>query len=85
MRPTMPVTVAFSEEAQVIRNELATKHLEMQSVESINNKLASHIGKYDGVYARLCLLFHCIEHAGRLIPTTISGDNGRTRAKQLPP
>jgi hypothetical protein len=33
------------------------------ALEEINRKLASHIGKYDGLFARLCLLFHCIEYA----------------------
>jgi hypothetical protein len=27
----------------------------------VNRKLAAHIGKYNGLFARLCLLWHCIE------------------------
>jgi hypothetical protein len=34
--------------------------------EIINRKLAAHIGKYDGLFARLCLLWHCIEEAAGL-------------------
>src|SRR5262249_3622800 len=30
-------------------------------VEAVTKKLAAHIGKYDGIFARLCLLWHCIE------------------------
>lgn len=51
----------FDEEAQVIRRDLEAKHLELQSVETINRKLSSHIGKFDGIFARLCVLWHCIE------------------------
>jgi len=38
-------------------------HLELMQLETINKKLALHIGKYDGYFGRLCLLWHCIEHA----------------------
>src|SRR5262249_35411811 len=48
-----------------IREEMARKHHEEASaVEIINRKLAAHIRKYDGMSARFCLLFHCIEHPG---------------------
>jgi hypothetical protein len=51
----------FDDEAQVIRRDLEAKHLDLQSVETINRKLSSHIGKFDGIFARLCVLWHCIE------------------------
>lgn len=56
--------LSFSDEAQAIRSEHEARHLELQSLESINRKLAAHIGKYDGLFARLCIVWHCIEHAG---------------------
>jgi hypothetical protein len=31
------------------------------SCESISKKLASHIGKYDGLFVRLCVIWYCIE------------------------
>ena len=52
----------FTTEAQVIRRNLEEKHLSLQSLESINRKLASHIGKYDGLFARLCIIWHFVEH-----------------------
>ena len=52
----------FDDGAQQIRRDLEAKHLELQSLETINRKLASHIGKYDGLFARLCVVWHCIEH-----------------------
>ena len=51
----------FDDGAQAIRRELEAKHLELQSLEAINRKLASHIGKFDGLFARLCVVWHCVE------------------------
>lgn len=56
----------FDDGAQVIRRDLEARHLDLQSLESINRKLASHIGKYDGLFARLCVVWHCIEHIERV-------------------
>lgn len=53
----------FSDDAQMIRRTLEAKHLELQGLESINRKLSAHIGKYDGLFARLCVIWHCVEHA----------------------
>lgn len=54
----------FSDEAQAIRNQLEDTHHHMAtSMERVNKKLASHIGKLDGLFGRLCVLFHCIEAA----------------------
>ena len=53
----------FDDDAQKIRNELEEKHVQLAACESINRKLAAHIGKYDGVFVRLCVVWHCIEHS----------------------
>jgi hypothetical protein len=53
--------VQFDEAAQQIRQKLEQKHLDLMAYESVNRKLAAHIGKYNGLFARLCLLWHCIE------------------------
>jgi hypothetical protein len=59
------VPIRFDEGAQAIRNELAEKHREMlRGWEPISKKLASHIGKYDGIFARLCIIWHCVESTG---------------------
>ncbi|MBB6304031.1 DUF3987 domain-containing protein [Rhizobium leucaenae] len=56
------VPLKFDGAGQALRQELSEKHHEMQtSWEIINKKLAAHIGKYDGLFARLCVVFHCIE------------------------
>lgn len=53
----------FDDDAQRIPVEVEQKNIDLLALEEINRKLASHIGKYDGLFARLCLLFHCIEYA----------------------
>ena len=53
----------FSDEALAIRVELEQKHVDLIRCEAINKKLGSHIGKYDGLFARPCLLWHAIEGA----------------------
>ena len=62
----------FDDGALVIRKELEKKHLDLQQCETINRKLASHIGKYNGIFARLCVVWHCVEHAKGALPATIS-------------
>jgi hypothetical protein len=48
------------------------------SIECVNRKLAAHIGKYDGLFARLCVAFHAIENASRpVLPTVIEEDTAR--------
>jgi hypothetical protein len=64
--------LVFDDGAQVIRRDLEARHLDLQSLETINRKLASHIGKYDGLFARLCVIWHCIEHAGQNMPATVT-------------
>ena len=55
--------VKFDDGAQTYREELEDRHLELQALEAIDKKLATHIAKYDGIFARLALTFHCIETA----------------------
>jgi hypothetical protein len=57
----MEVPLRFSTPAQALRRELERKHQDLMRLESLNPRLASHLGKYDGLYAKLCVLFHCIE------------------------
>jgi hypothetical protein len=60
-RSPPPAPYMFADNALAIRAELEQKHLNLMSCEATNKKLAAHIGKYDGLFARLCLLWHCIE------------------------
>jgi hypothetical protein len=60
-RAPPPAPFIFTDEALAIRAKLEQKHLDLTACEATNKKLAAHIGKYDGLFARLCLLWHCIE------------------------
>jgi hypothetical protein len=67
-RPVPMAPLTFDDGALAIREALERKHLDLMGCEAINKKLAAHIGKYDGLFARLCLLWHCIEGTGDVIP-----------------
>ena len=82
--PFHPETLTFDDGAQGVRRRLELRHHELSCIETISRKLASHIGKYDGMFARLCVLFHCIENAnaGRL-PAVITTDTAERVAAYL--
>jgi hypothetical protein len=68
----------FSDDAQEVRRRLEERHLEMVGAEVISPKMGAHFGKYDGIFARMCVLWHCIEHIdARPMPATVSGDTAR--------
>lgn len=58
----------FDEDAQILREYCEQKYHRLQSVELINRQLASHIGKFDGLFARLCVIWHVLEHGFNLPP-----------------
>ncbi len=69
----------FDNEARLLREELERRHHAMvSSIEHVNRKLASHLGKYDGLFPRLCVIWHCIENAcAKELPPVISGATAR--------
>jgi hypothetical protein len=72
LRDQAAVTLKFDEGAQRVRDELGKKHHAMMTgVEIMSPKLASHFGKYDGFFARLCVVFHCVDHSGNTPPQII--------------
>jgi hypothetical protein len=73
----------FDDDAQVVRSKLEQKHLDLQNFEAVSKKLSAHIGKYNGIFARLCVIFHCIEYVGRELPITITADTAERVAKFL--
>jgi hypothetical protein len=59
----MEGSLQFTEGARRIREQLEVKHHgQVQHMEGVNKKLASHIGKFDGLFPRLCVIWHCVEH-----------------------
>lgn len=72
--------LTFSDGAQVIRNELEARHHRYtQAIEKVNKKLAAHIGKMDGLFPRLCIIWHCVEAVSEDVPLpdTITEDTAR--------
>lgn len=69
------LTLYFSDEALAIREKLEARHLALMDIEGINRKLASHIGKYDGIFARLCVVWHSILNSNRgVIPPEVPAE-----------
>jgi hypothetical protein len=63
-----PEPLQFDDAARVIREGLERKHIRLvRYYAGFNKRLAAHIGKYDGLFARLCLLWHYIEGAETLV------------------
>lgn len=59
------VPLKFDAAGQDLRFELEEKHHDLAAGwEIINKKLAAHIGKFDGLFGRLCVVFHCIDSTG---------------------
>jgi hypothetical protein len=78
------ITLRFDHGAQAIRTQLAAKHIELMGSEFVNKKLATHVGKYDGVFARLCVLWHCIENVdSETLPAIVTEDTARRVATFL--
>jgi len=75
------VPLQFDDAAQDLRTSLAQRYFDLQCAwESVNKKLASHLGKYDGLFARLCIVFHCIESEGARPASIIREDTARRAA-----
>jgi hypothetical protein len=80
----LPQVLRFDDAAQEFRGRLEQKHIDLQACESINKKLAAHIGKYDGLFGRLCVLWHCIENVNLPeLPDLIIEDTTRRVARFL--
>lgn len=56
-------SIQLSPGAKIVRRRVERRVHDMQSLEIISRKLASHIGKYEGLFARLCLIFHVLDYA----------------------
>lgn len=75
------VPVRFSQAAQRVWEDVTARNFELaRSWELVNVKLAAHIGKYDGMFSRLCLVWHCIESTGDR-PASVVPEEIATRVK----
>lgn len=76
--------LTFSEGARAVREALADDHYRFVLVmEQMNSKLATHIGKFDGLFVRLCVIWHCVETLGTDLPLEVSEDTARRVAAFL--
>jgi hypothetical protein len=76
--------LTFDNGALRIREALEAKHLKLTKLKSLNRKLTSHVGKYNGIFARLCVVWHCVEHAGDdTLPPVVTEDTARRVADFL--
>ena len=57
----------FDPRAQDIQRELAEEHrLLVRGLERFNGKLSTALGKQDALFARLCVVWHAVDHATAL-------------------
>ena len=76
--PAFNTPLKFDDEAQTKRQQQEPKHRELTKMfQRTNKKLAGHVAKYNGIYARLCLLWHCIEHHADKWPTDIDAETAQ--------
>ncbi|WP_374843508.1 DUF3987 domain-containing protein [Brucella haematophila] len=62
----------FSDGAQSFRNELSREHRKLEKLwERINRRLATHIGKFDGLFGRICVLLHVIKNIDGELPKEV--------------
>lgn len=59
--------VAFHDLAHVHREEIDKAARAIAAIPNTSNRVKSTLGKWPGLFARLCLTFHMIEHAGKQI------------------
>jgi hypothetical protein len=73
VRPPLGGKLRFDSGAQRIRRQMEIEHHRLQATELINAKLASHIGKFDGLFGRLCAIWHTVENVGHVtLPETVT-------------
>ena len=73
----------FDDNAQQVRQARERRHDELKQLGIINKKLAAHCGKLDGYFARLCLIWHCIENAATGKLPSLYHRRNRTPCQQV--
>jgi hypothetical protein len=81
---SVPLALRFSSGGKGIRDRLEREHLELVgALEKASPKLSAHFGKYDGIFARLCLIWHCIDHADAVMPPQEISEGTAERVAQF--
>lgn len=73
------IVLRYDDGAQAIRTEMYKDyHGMVVAMEHINKKMAAHLGKFEGLFPRLCIIWHCIENANaESLPDVITEDTAR--------
>jgi Protein of unknown function (DUF3987)/Primase C terminal 2 (PriCT-2) len=80
LRPPQGGCLRFDDGAQAIRDTLAQEHDTMSlAFAGVNKKLSTALAKQDAVFARLCIVWHCVEHADNKqgLPELVTEDTAR--------
>lgn len=65
----------LADDAQELADEFVDSYEGIISATGVNKYLRQHLGKHPGLFFRLCLTYHMIDHAGQMeIPDTIGID-----------
>lgn len=78
--------LAFDDDAQEVQYRTSRFHFDyMKKLETINPMLSTHMGKFNGFYGRLCVIWHCIENAENPdgLPQRVSKDTAERVEKFL--
>ncbi len=72
----------FDEDAQLVWRQREQRHNELMAAELVSKKFASHIGKYDGLFARLCIVWHAVENVNQgVLPPIVPYETAERVAK----
>ncbi|HEY6615993.1 MAG TPA: DUF3987 domain-containing protein, partial [Vicinamibacterales bacterium] len=76
--------VKLDDEALKVREEVVREAAKLRDIfQHVNRRLASHLGKFHGMFARMCLLWHIIEHHDDNWESDIDADTARRVARFL--
>lgn len=68
MRVPMDGELRFDSDAQDLRADLAERHVSIMRSGVFTRKFGAHVGKYDGIFVRLCTILHCLRFVGQDAP-----------------
>ena len=78
-RPESAWRLKFDDRAQAIQAEIEIEHDRLaRGLEGFNKKLSTAFGKQTGLFARFCVIWHCVDHVGQgVLPKIVTGDTAR--------
>lgn len=78
LRGRGPLCLHFDDAGHKVREAVMERHHRLQATESFNRKLAAHIGKLNGMFVRLCVVWHALENwSAPTLPSHVSGSTAQ--------